>query len=163
MHTNGNLFLAQGDGNTLTLADKVTAVKEVVRQRLQNGVSIDTASAASRHRQMAQAATARSAPARGPRAASPDGVGSALNDPTWHTTSLSTYNSWIRNGRTGAKPLNLPLITVGGSNPDLIRRPPAGRDVANNAALNERLFTKASLRILLSDTAADITNLPGIV
>ncbi len=27
---------------------------------------------------------------------------------------------------------------------------------------NERLFTKASIRILLSDTAADITNIPGI-
>ena len=27
---------------------------------------------------------------------------------------------------------------------------------------NERLFTKASLRILLSDTAADITNIPGV-
>ena len=27
---------------------------------------------------------------------------------------------------------------------------------------NERLFTKASIRILLSDTAADITNIPGV-
>ena len=45
VHTNGNLFLAEGTGGTLTLSGKVTAVKEVVTQRLQNGVSIDTAPA----------------------------------------------------------------------------------------------------------------------
>ena len=88
--------------------------------------------------------------------------GSAPNEPTWHTTSLSTYNSWIRNGRTGARPLNLALITVGGTNPDLIRRPAAGDDVATPVLLNERLFTKASLRVLLSDFATDITTLPGV-
>ena len=42
VHTNGNLFLAEGAGATLTLSDKVTAVNEVIRQQLQNGVSIDT-------------------------------------------------------------------------------------------------------------------------
>ena len=42
MHTNGNLFLSQGDGATLTLSDKVTAVKEVIRQRLENNVTIGT-------------------------------------------------------------------------------------------------------------------------
>ena len=45
VHTNGNLFLSEGNGSPLTLTDKVTAVKEIVRQRLQNGVSIDTPSA----------------------------------------------------------------------------------------------------------------------
>src|SRR6266851_3283388 len=34
VHTNGHLFLAEGDGATLTLTDRVTAVKEIVRQRL---------------------------------------------------------------------------------------------------------------------------------
>ena len=45
VHTNGNLFLSEGGGSTLTLTDKVTAVGEIIRQQLQNGVSIDTASA----------------------------------------------------------------------------------------------------------------------
>src|SRR5690606_28264860 len=40
VHTNGNLFLAHGDGNTLTLPEKVTAVKEIVRSQLANGVNI---------------------------------------------------------------------------------------------------------------------------
>ncbi len=86
-------------------------------------------------------------------------MGSAQNEPTWHNTSLSTYNSWIRSGRTGAKSLNLPLITVGGSNPDLVRRPGANEDTSNPVLFGERLFTKASIRILLSDTAADLTGL----
>jgi hypothetical protein len=161
VHTNGNLFLSQGGGATLTLSDKVTAVKEIIRQRLQNGVSIDTASA---HDGTVSAKTSPTTFRNLLRTEGSlvDGLGSAQNDPTWHTVSLSSYNSWIRNGRTGAKALNLPLITVGGTNPDLIRRAPAGEDVANPILFNERLFSKASVRILLSDTAADITNLPTV-
>src|SRR5579864_7439630 len=37
VHTNGNLWLAEGDGSTLTMRDKVTAVGEVVRTNLSNG------------------------------------------------------------------------------------------------------------------------------
>ena len=44
-HTNGNIFLAEGTGNTLTMNGKVTAVGEVITQQLQNGVSINTAPA----------------------------------------------------------------------------------------------------------------------
>jgi hypothetical protein len=168
VHTNGNLFLSEGNGATLTLSGKVTAVKEVVRQRLQNGVSIDTAPA---HAGIVSMATSASAfrsllrtegsvfdfPVTNP--ANPD---PSWNEPTWYGVSLSAYNSWIRNGRTGAKTLNLPLITVGGTNPDLIRRPPVNENVANPVLFNERLFTKASIRILLSDLAADITNLPTV-
>jgi Tfp pilus assembly protein PilX len=149
VHTNGNLFLSEGGGATLTLTDKVTAVKEIVRQRLQNGALIATAPAHNGIVSVAKASGCTNAsPAPGScRALAAtegsvvDGVGSALNDPTWQTISLSTYNSYIRNGRTGAKPLNLPLLTVGGTNPDLIRRPPTGEDVANNILYNERLYT----------------------
>ena len=88
---------------------------------------------------------------------------SALNDPTWTNISLSLYNGHIRNGRTGAKALTLPLLTAGGSNPDLVRRPATpNENVAKQSLFDERYFSKASLRILLSDTAADILNLPGV-
>ncbi len=142
VHTNGNLFLAEGAGATLTLSDKVTAVKEIIRQRLQNGVSIDTPSTHDGTVSVAGVADARSETSLRTEGSVVDGLGSAQNEPTWHTISLSTYNSWIRNGRTGAKTLNLPLITVGGSNPDLIRRPPVGEDTANPILFNERLFTQ---------------------
>ncbi len=36
-HTNGNLFLAEGNGNTLTMSDKVDAYKDVIRTNLENG------------------------------------------------------------------------------------------------------------------------------
>ena len=168
VHTNGNLFLAEGNGATLTLAGKVTAVKEVVRQRLQNGVSIDTAPAHAGTVSMATSAAAFRDLARTEGSvidmpvANPANPDPSWNEPTWHNMSLSAYNSWIRNGRTGAKVLNLPLITVGGTNPDLIRRPPVGENVANPVLMNERLFTKASIRVLLSDLAADITNTPTV-
>ena len=181
MHTNGNLFLAEGNADTLTLAGKVTAVKEIVRQKLQNGVSIDVNPAHNGTVCMASSAVAFRPLDRtegsvvdtfAPGAADPckPTVTANCNDPLWHNASLSSYNSWIRNGRTGAKVLNLPLLTVGGTNPDLIRRPStmivapatALENVANPVLFNERLFTKASLRIMLSDTALDITRLPTV-
>src|SRR5581483_393485 len=39
VHTNGNLFLAEGDGNTLTLSKKVTTALDVIRTQLSNGFS----------------------------------------------------------------------------------------------------------------------------
>ena len=165
VHTNGNLFLAQGGGATLTLSDKVTAVKEVVRQRMQNGVlNTDspthdgTVSVTTGGGFRALAATEGSVV---------DGVGSALNEPpgsavSWTNVSLSSYNAVLRNGRTGAKTLNLTLIAMGGANVDLNRRPAANEDVNNPSVFGERNFAKASLRILLSDTTADITSLPTV-
>lgn len=161
VHTNGNLFLSQGGSATLTLSDKVTAVKEIVRQRMQNGVSIDTSPNHAGTVNMARSPGVYRALVRTEGSVT-DGLGSANNEPTWHTTSLSYYNSWIRNGRTGAKPLNLALITVGGTNPDLIRRAPQNEAIDNPVLFNERLFGKASLRILLSDKASDITDLPTV-
>ncbi|MFN7916204.1 MAG: pilus assembly PilX N-terminal domain-containing protein [Vicinamibacterales bacterium] len=161
VHTNGNLFLSEGGGATLTLSDKVTAVGEIIRQKMQNGVSIDTAPAHNGTVSMASAPSVFRSLLR-TEGSLTDGIGSSQNEPTWHNTSLSTYNSWIRNGRTGARALNLPLITVGGSNPDLVRRPAVNENTSNPVLFGERMFVKASLRVLLSDTAADITGLPGV-
>lgn len=161
VHTNGNLFLSEGGGATLTLGDKVTAVKEIVRKRMQNNALITTAPSHDGTVSMTTGGGAfRSLLAT--EGSVVDGVGSALNDPAWTNLSLSTYNANIRNGRTGARTLNLPYINAGGSNVDLTRRPPPNEDTANAILFNERLFTKASLRILLSDTAADITSLPTV-
>lgn len=54
IHTNGNLFLAEGDGATLTLPEKVTAVKEIIRKQLVNGVNIPV----SNHEGIVRVATA---------------------------------------------------------------------------------------------------------
>ncbi len=160
VHTNGDLYLAETAGSTLTLRDKVTAVKEIVRQRLSNGVTISSVSQTGTVKMATSPSAFRNLSAS--EGSVVDGPSSTKNEPTWHNISLSTYNSWIRNGRTGVKPLNLPLITVGGSNPDLIRRPVPNETTSNPILFGERLFTKASLRILLSDTPDDITSLPTV-
>jgi hypothetical protein len=158
VHTNGNLFLAEAAASTLTLSDKVTAVKEVVRTRLSNGVAVTTSGHTGIVKLAKAPGTYRNMASN--EGSVVDGPTSALNDPTWTTISLSTYNSYIRNGRTGAKALNLPLITAGGTNPDLIKRPAPNEDVDKPILYGERLYSKASLRILLSDTSPDITGLP---
>lgn len=161
IHTNGNLFLTHGDGNTLTLPEKVTAVGEIIRKRLANGNTIANAD---------QEGTIRMARAPGSyrnllatEGSVQDGPDSDVNT-SWPTISLSTYNSYIRDGTTGAEELRLPLTLdeIGGTNADLVLRPPPGEDGTNPTLLAERLFTQASLRILLSDTAADITSLPNV-
>lgn len=162
VHTNGNLFLAQGGSstNTLTLTEKVTAVKEVIRERLANGMAIgdsghigivDMAKAPGSFRNLLKN-----------EGSVKDGVGSPLNDPVWTNMSLSVYNGYIRNGRTGAKPLNLDVIALGGVNADIVRRPVRDEDVSAPTLLAERYFSQVSLRILLSDTTAGILNLPGV-
>jgi type II secretory pathway pseudopilin PulG len=169
VHTNGNLFLAEGQGATLTINDKITALKEVVRQNLSNGVTLAAVAMDGTVKLASSGTTFRNlAATEGSVTGNPAGTwfqpiwSSPYNEPTWHSISLSTYNSYIRNGRTGAKALNLPLITVGGATVDLIKRPIVNEDTSNAVLFNERLFSKASLRILLSDTAADITNLPTV-
>jgi hypothetical protein len=159
VHTNGNLFLSSG--STLTLSDNVTAVGEVVRQSLSNGVSIDTPSVHNGTVNVLTAPGAFRALLRTEGSVA-DMPGTALNDPLWTNVSVSTYNGHIRNGRTGAKTLKLALLTAGGSNPDLVRRPEPAEAAAHPALYGERYFTKASVRILLSDTPADILNLPGV-
>ncbi len=160
VHTNRNLYLAEGSGSTLVLRDKVTAVGEVVRQFLSNGVSISSAG---------QSGTVNMTRGNssGPFRAMAASEGSVTGGPTsslngsWPTISLSTYVGNIRNGRTGVKALNLDLVAANGANIDLIRRPPS-TETQSSAIFAERYFKKVSVRILLSDTANDITSMPTV-
>ena len=167
-HTNGNLFLAAG--STLTLSDKVDAYKDVIRTNLENGwptssnytgtVNITTSPGGNNYRALAMT----------------DGslvgtLGSGF-DTNWPNISLgpTNYAGNLRNGQgsafpkrsTGASQLNLGVVTIGkGATQaiDLIRRPVAGEGAT---ITNERYFAQASLRVLLSDNAADIMNLPCV-
>lgn len=160
VHTNKNLYLAEGSGNTLVLRDKVTAVGEIVRQYLSNGITIAAAGQTGTVN-MTQANTT------GPFRALAATEGSVTGGPTsalngsWPTISLSTYVGKIRNGRTGVTPLNLDLVAANGANIDLITRPPS-TETSSSAIFAERYFKKVSVRILLSDRAIDITSLPTV-
>ena len=177
VHTNGDLFLAGGNGSPadqLWLGDKVTAVGEVVRKYLDNGLLVDElypgtvnmAKGTGVYRVLS--ATNNSGNGEGsvkgnvPCPPSRESV-PARTSRSGPTCRSATYNGYIRNGRTGAKRLDLPLVSNGACPIDLIRRPtrfrPHGLGENDTAPLvyAQRYYTQASLRILLSDTAADIT------
>jgi hypothetical protein len=160
VHTNGNLFLAEGNGATLTMADRVTAVGEVIRTNLSNGwstatnytgnVNIRTSSNSYRNLARNEGSLVGTIP-------------SALNEAgsLWTNLSVGTYSGNVRNGRTGARRLDLPLVSQGAQPIDLIRRPAATEDAAS-PVFAQRFFGLAGIRILLSDTAAAITGLPTV-
>ena len=163
IHTNGNLYVAGGNGSPagqLWLGDKVTAVGEVVRKYLDNGVlstsfypgAVNMAKGTNVYRVLANT-----------EGSVTNNVGSAQNEPTWTNLSVGTYNGYIRNGRTGAKRLDLPLVTNGAKPIDLIRRAPSNEDNTAPLVYGQRYYSQASLRIMLSDTAADFTGLPQLV
>lgn len=159
VHTNSNLFLASS--SSLTFHDKVTAVGEVIRAELSNGVSTTS--------------TGRTGPVYIPKSplgcdgARPscrdlqENEGSKVAGPTsadtlgWSTLSNTTYNGMLLNWKTGAHPLQLPFVTAGVSANEIIRRPPDGED-PSTAIGQSRLYNKAQIRVLLTDTAAE---LPG--
>jgi hypothetical protein len=155
VHTNGNLFLASGDG-PLTMRDRVTIVGEAIRSHLSNGWDTNT-------NYNGQVRIIRSnnvfrnlAKTEGSLL---NTLGSAQNEPTWTNISIGTYNGYIRNSRTGARRLDLPFVSFGATPVDLIKRGISGED---SRILDQRYYKLASLRILLSDTNADLTALPGV-
>ena len=148
VHTNRNLYLAQSDHDTLTLPDRVTAVGEVIRTHLVNG--LDGSSNYS-----GTVKVVRNAP-NGFRSLARDEGSLVTNDfavqnePLWTALSVGTYSSNIRNGRTGARRLDLPLVAQGAAPVDLIRRPAtADENTARPGVYNQRFFGQAAVRILL--------------
>jgi len=169
VHTNGNLYLAEGGGSTLTLSDKVTAVGEVIRTNLSNGWNTATNYTGTVNLLTAPGTFRAMAFAEGSLVGT---LGSAAN-PNWQNISVGTYNGYVRDGdlapptytgvnSTGATALNLTIATpqLGGTPVDLIRRPVQGELAAAPGKLGERYYSQASLRILLSDNPADLTSLP---
>jgi hypothetical protein len=162
VHTNGHLFLAEGTGATLTFRDKLTAIGEVIRSELENGNAIT----ASGHTGTVTVPTVIGSAYRNLSASE----GSRVNGPTssavtgWKNLSEVTYATNIRNTLTGAKRLDLPLVSQGARPIDLIRRPALGVNEAatNPPVFGQRYYAMASLRILLSDRAADLTGLSTI-
>jgi hypothetical protein len=164
IHTNGTLYVAQAGSTSdrLTLPDRITAFQEVIRTHLMNGYDGSTdyrgtvrviKNPPNNYRNLARD--------EGSLVANDFAV---LNEPRWTSLSIGTYASNIRNGRTGARRLDLPLVAQGNSSIEIIRRPAQGsnEDTNNPALYNQRLFAQASIRILLSDTAAAITTLPTV-
>ncbi|MGA8142723.1 MAG: PilX N-terminal domain-containing pilus assembly protein [Candidatus Acidiferrales bacterium] len=155
VHTNGNLWLAEGDGSTLTMRDKVTAVGEVVRTNLENGWPLSTAYNGTVS--VTKSPGSGSFGTLGQTQGSTTGTsffGSVgpTQEPAFKIVS-NTYNGNIGDGFTGVKTLDLTIATpaIGGTAIDMLRPPQPGELAANPGKLAERYYSQASLRIMLSD------------
>jgi PilX N-terminal len=167
--TNGNLFLDSGGPagatpnqtatNQLWLSSPVTAVLDIFRDCLSNTAP---QSAAGNHPGSVEITKGGGVfQALGFGQGSLSGCLGAAKNPNWPAISAS-FNGNLRNG---VKPLNLTITLLGNgaSQPiDIIRRPVVNENNTNPGVLGERYFSQASLRILLSDNAADITGLPCV-
>ena len=172
LHTNGNLWLAE-NGGTLTLAGKTTAVGQVIRTNLENGYSTSSSynTTVNITTNPGSSSYANLTTSQGSVTGTSyfGAVSTSLNEPAFKNLASSTYNGNLGNGYTGVLPLNLTIATpaLGGTPIDMIRMPLQGEFTANPGKLNERYYSKASLRILLSDygtdgtcTTSDILNMP---
>jgi len=163
VHTNGNLFLAEGTGATLTFSDRVTAALDVIRTNLMNGQPLAAGGWNGTVRITTSPGSASYRPLQTNEGSLVGGIGSGAN-PNWPNISLgaSNYAGNLRSGSTGAVPLNMAIVANGGGATqtiDLIRRPLNGEAAS---ITGERYFAQASLRVLLSDDPNDIMNLPCI-
>jgi len=181
VHTNSNLFPAEG-GGSLVFLGPVRAVRDVVRDTLENGVRIgtngDTHTSNVYFPTVSGGCNAYAPPAAPPatcRALSYTGPdeGSSTNgavgpptspavggvaNPAWNNLSQTTYNGMVLNGVTGAKALQLPFVqnTFPPTNPiEIVRR---AQPADTQALTDSRLYNKAQVRVLLSDSPVD---LPG--
>ena len=167
VHTNGNLFLNSGGpagagptdtGKTqLWLSNPVTAVKDIFRDCLSNG---HPESAGGNHPGSVEITKGGGTfQALGFGQGSLNSCFGSGKNSMWPTISAS-FNG---NLRSGVRPLNMTISLLGSLSPiDIIRRPVANENVSNSGVLGERYFSQASLKILLSDNAADITGLPCV-
>jgi hypothetical protein len=174
VQTNGDLYLAAGNGGDTAFLGKLRTAKEVVRDFLANGASMTT------HTGIVEIPTATggcNSPAKsacrqlsytGPNESSwqggvwPDTVdpfgnsfGGNLNTtPGWGGIS-STYSGFLLAHEDGVKPLSLPFVQPGVSNIEILRR---GQTTDPVSLTQSRLYSKAQIRVLLDDDPAD---LPG--
>jgi PilX N-terminal len=156
VHTNGDLYLAEGNGSTLTFHDKITAHGEIIRQTLVNGLT--TSGNYTGTVEVPTAPNGCATPTSSCRSlAVTEGslIGGKNSSPTpgWDTFTQSTY---FGNLVHHAAQLNLPFV-ADGAPIEIIREPLPGEDPAGNLG-SSRLYTQAQIRVLMADTEAD---LPG--
>ena len=140
VHTNGNLWLASNSCCTLTLSDKVTAAKEIVRSNMMNGV-ITSTNGYSGPVMMTTNPGGSNYVGLGLTQGSVTGTNSVINQ-CQHRRSTNrpsriwpanTYNSNIGVAETGVTPLSLGIVMgdSDGQTIDLIRLPTANEITAN--------------------------------
>ena len=162
VHTNGNLFLANGFGSGLVFHSRITAAGEVIRTELANGLltvdySLDQPIRFPTAPNGCEGSLAPACRDLESNEGSKTGGPSSSDNSTWTSLSESTYQGMILNEDTGAKALELPFVNSSTDPIELIRRPPTG-EVTASILSRSRLYNLAQIRLLISDSLVD---LPG--
>jgi len=180
VHTNSNLFLASKAD--LVFTDKVSAFKQVVMDRLENGYLTNGNYTGTVYLPIASGACPSTVPASfpptGANCVALPGSGTIPGDASWSggypsiagatnpnfpSLSSGTLNGYLINSLTGATNMQLPFVQNSCvSNPppctdpiQIIRKPQPGESASSTLG-SSRLYNKASIRILLADTIADL-------
>ena len=171
VQTNGNLFLAEGAGASLTFHSPIRAAGDIVRDQLANGagtlaqgrtgnVLVPTAPGGCDGAQPAcrnLTVNPNDGSSRGGPTPTYSATGTGTVNPIWNSLSTSTYAGMILSGTTGAKQLTLSFVQPGVGPIEIVRRPLPGE--AGTSLIGEsRLYNQAQIRVLLSDDPAE---LPG--
>jgi hypothetical protein len=187
VHTNANLWL--GAGSTLTLADKVTAVGDIVVSNLANGYqtywSPGSSNLQTPQTDTCQAGWSGTAPSTSNpypgqimvatipysnctqleqgsvTGTSVTGAISTTVNSNWYSLSTGTFNSDILGGKAENVPvLNLSVVAPAiGGTPIELVRRPVPGENAQLTA--ERYYTLSSVNFLLDDTSALLTGTPN--
>lgn len=155
VHTNGNLWLAENTGNTLTISQKATAAGEIISENLENGFLTSNGYAGTLN--ITNGSGVSNLYVQTPQQSVVGNSNYYGNIGAYNTAfaamANSVYNNNIAVAQTGVQPLNLSIATpsIGGQPIDLIRRPQPNENTSNPAKLVERYYSQVSLRIMLSD------------
>jgi hypothetical protein len=155
VHTNGNLWLAENTGNTLTMSQKVTAAGEIITENLENGYLTNANYAGTIN--ITNGSGVANLYVQTPQQSVVGNVNFYGNIGAYNTAfagmANTVYNNNIAVAQTGVQPLNLAIATpsIGGQPVDLIRWPQPNENNSNPAKLTERYYSQVSLRILLAD------------
>ncbi len=169
VHTNGSLFVAAQTNASnaswnIVFSDRITAVNEVIRNYLSNGLLASTSSPSFNNEvRIPTSSSTTEVLKQSPNMGSVTGMPGSTANENWVSISTGTFKSYVRTSATGARRLDLPLVSQGAEPVDLIRRPPLTSVAVDPPLVHaQRYFRQASLRILLSDRADDITGLPTV-
>jgi hypothetical protein len=167
VHTNGDLYLGVSSSSTLTFHDKITAYGNIIRNQLPNGLAPSSSYNNAGTVNILFASGGCDNPPNPPAACRAIGMTeasvmsgpSSAQNPSWPSISQSTYAGWILDGNygnaggTGVNKLTLPFVGGGAQAYEIIRRPIAGESTSISGS---RLANQAQIRVLLSDTQANL-------
>ncbi|HVO61302.1 MAG TPA: hypothetical protein VMT53_10225 [Terriglobales bacterium] len=169
VQTNTNLFLAEGNGTTLTFHTAIRAAGDIVRDQLPNGVGTWNNNYQGTVLVPQTAGGCDGAkPSCRALGLNPTNEGSSINGPSatyggtgtenssWTGISTGTYNGMILSGSTGAQPLQMAFVQAGVGPIEIVRRPAPG-ELLDTSVGESRLFNQAQVRVLLSDDPSELS------